>query len=304
MNMLKKRLQNPSIWVEANFNMERSWLVGHNKSISLGKTSILMGILNVTPDSFSDGGEHSSLQDAILHAQKMFGEGAKIIDIGGESTRPGFDEITLEEEQDRVLPVVKQLRVTENVVLSIDTYHVETARLALMAGANIINDIWGLQREPEIADLVAEERAGVIIMHNSRHRNVHPDIIEDQKFFFDKSLEIAKKSGIQDDSIVLDPGFGFGKDFYTNLALLDRASELAMFGFPLLAATSRKRFLGTITGYSEPKMRDIATSATSILLRKAGFSIFRVHNVAANRDALAVVDALSDIENSIIEEKK
>jgi len=304
MNMLKKRLQNPLIWVEANFNMERSWLVGHNKSISLGKTSILMGILNVTPDSFSDGGEHSSLQDAILHAQKMFGEGAKIIDIGGESTRPGFDEITLEEEQDRVLPVVKQLSVTENVLLSIDTYHVETARLALMAGANIINDIWGLQREPEMADLVAEERAGVIIMHNSRHRNVHPDIIEDQKFFFDKSLEIAKKSGIQDDSIVLDPGFGFGKDFYTNLALLDRASELAMFGFPLLAATSRKRFLGAITGYSEPKMRDIATSATSILLRKAGFSIFRVHNVAANRDALAVVDALSDIENSIIEEKK
>ncbi len=304
MNMLKKRLQNRIIWVEANFNMERSWSVGHNKSIYLGKTAVLMGILNVTPDSFSDGGEHSSLQDAISHAQKMFSEGAKIIDIGGESTRPGFDEITLKDEQERVLPVVKQLNLMENVLLSIDTYHVETARLALMEGANIINDIWGLQKEPEMAALVAEERAGIIIMHNSRHRNIHPDIIEDQKFFFDKSLEIAKKSGIPDDNIVLDPGFGFGKDFRTNLALLDRASELAMFGFPMLAATSRKRFLGTITGHSEPKMRDIATSATSVLLRKAGFSIFRVHNIAANRDALAVVDALSDVENSVIEGKK
>lgn len=272
--------------------MKKSWLIGHNKTISLNQTSVLMGILNVTPDSFSDGGEHNLFQDAISHAQKMLGEGATILDIGGESTRPGFNEVTLEQERERVLPVVEKLTELHAGLLSIDTYHVETARVMLEAGAHIVNDIWGLQKDPEMATLVAEKRAGIVIMHNSRDRDVLFDPIEDQKFYFDKSLDIASKAGISDDAIVLDPGFGFGKKFQDNVSLLKRAPELKMFGFPLLAATSRKRFLGTITGREEPKSRDIATAATSILLRQAGFSIFRVHDVAINRDALAITDAV------------
>lgn len=272
--------------------MKKSWLIGHNKTISLNQTSVLMGILNVTPDSFSDGGEHNLFQDAISHAQKMLGEGATILDIGGESTRPGFNEVTLEQERERVLPVVEKLTELHAGLLSIDTYHVETARVMLEAGAHIVNDIWGLQKDPEMANLVAEKRAGIVIMHNSRDRDVLSDPIEDQKFYFDKSLDIASKAGISDDAIVLDPGFGFGKKFQDNVSLLKRAQELKMFGFPLLAATSRKRFLGTITGREEPKSRDIATAATSILLRQAGFSIFRVHDVAINRDALAITDAV------------
>lgn len=272
--------------------MKKSWLIGHNKTISLNQISVLMGILNVTPDSFSDGGEHNLFHDAISHALKMLGEGATILDIGGESTRPGFNEVTLEQERERVLPVVEKLTELHAGLLSIDTYHVETARVMLEAGAHIVNDIWGLQKDPEMANLVAEKRAGIVIMHNSRDRDVLSDPIEDQKFYFDKSLDIASKAGISDDAIVLDPGFGFGKKFQDNVSLLKRAPELKMFGFPLLAATSRKRFLGTITGREEPKSRDIATAATSVLLRQAGFSIFRVHDVAINRDALAITDAV------------
>lgn len=272
--------------------MKNYWLIGCNKTISLNKTPVLMGILNVTPDSFSDGGEHNSLQDATEHALKMLDEGATILDIGGESTRPGFNEITVTEEQGRVLPVIQKLKELEAGLLSIDTYHAETARIMLDAGAHIINDIWGLQRDPEMANLIADKRAGVIIMHNSRNRDILPDVIEDQKFYFDKSLNIALKAGISDGAIVLDPGFGFGKKFQDNLDLLNRASELKIFGFPLLAATSRKRFLGTVTGKEEPKLRDIATAATSVLLRRAGFSVFRVHDVAVNKDALTIADAV------------
>lgn len=295
MNMLRKRLQNKTILKQAKFNMKNFWSIGHNKRISLHPSSVLMGILNVTPDSFSDGGDHNSLQEAVSFGQKMMDAGASIIDIGGESTRPGFDAVNVKEEQNRVLPVVEKLAGRDATFLSIDTYHAETAYLALKAGAHIINDIWGLQRDPEMAEIIASERAGVVIMHNCRDRDVLTDIIEDQKFFFDKSLELAKKSGIADDAIVLDPGFGFGLDFHDNLVLLNRASELHMFGFPLLAATSRKRFLGTLTGQLDAKMRDIATTATSVLLRQAGFSIFRVHNVMMNKDALAVVDGVKGV---------
>lgn len=276
--------------------MKTCWLIGHNCEVALTQSAVLMGILNVTPDSFSDGGEHNSLQSATYHALKMIEEGARIIDIGGESTRPGFHRVSPAEEQARVLPVINELHQCKMGLLSIDTYHVETARLAVVAGAHIINDIWGLQKDPEMANLVAEKRAGIVIMHNSRDREVIADIIEDQKYFFDKSLTIAAKAGICDQSIVLDPGFGFGKDIGDNLALLKRAKELTMFGFPLLAATSRKRFLGTLTGHEDPKLRDVATSATSVLLREAGFSIFRVHNVSTNKDALAVADAVLKVK--------
>lgn len=272
--------------------MKNYWQVAHNKQISLSSSSIVMAVLNVTPDSFSDGGAYNTTDKAYHQCSEMIEQGASIVDIGGESTRPGFKPITVEEEQKRVLPVIRAIRHDKSVILSIDTYHSQTARCAIEAGVNIVNDIWGLQKEPDMAELIAETGAGVVIMHNSRERDVLPDLIEDQKFFFDKSLQIAARAGLQESSIVLDPGFGFGKQAHENLMLLNRAHELKSFGFPLLAATSRKRFLGEVTGHDDPKSRDVATAATSVLLRLAGFSIFRVHNVTVNKDALDVVDAM------------
>lgn len=274
--------------------MNNYWHIGRHHRIPLQGKALIMGILNVTPDSLSDGGSYTSLHKAVERSLQMVEEGACIIDIGGESTRPGFEPITTEEEQTRVLPVIEALHNRTNAYLSIDTYHSETARHAIDAGVDIVNDIWGLQREPEMAEIVADKGAGIIIMHNSRDREVLPDLIEDQKFFFEKSLTIAMKAGIDEASIMLDPGIGFGKNLHDNLILIRRAKELTSLGFPLLAATSRKRFLGTISGHEEPKGRDVATAATSILLRQAGFAVFRVHDVAINKDALAIVDAINE----------
>lgn len=273
--------------------MNNHWHIGRHHRIALQGKALIMGILNVTPDSFSDGGSYTSLHKAVERSLQMVEEGASIIDIGGESTRPGFEPLTSEEERVRVLPVIEALHNRTTAHLSIDTYHSETARHAIDAGVDIVNDIWGLQREPEMAEIVADKGAGVIIMHNSRDREILPDLIEDQKFFFEKSLTIATKAGIGEASIMLDPGIGFGKNLHDNLILIRRAKELTSLGFPLLAATSRKRFLGTISGHEEPKGRDVATAATSILLRQAGFSVFRVHDVAINKDALAIVDAIN-----------
>lgn len=273
--------------------MNNYWHIGRHHRIPLQGKALIMGILNVTPDSFSDGGSYTSLHKAVERSLQMVEEGASIIDIGGESTRPGFEPLTAEDEQGRVLPVIEALHNRTNAYLSIDTYHSETARHAIDAGVDIVNDIWGLQRETEMAEIVADKGAGIIIMHNSRDREILPDLIEDQKFFFEKSLTIATKAGIEEASIMLDPGIGFGKNLHDNLILIRRAKELTSLGFPLLAATSRKRFLGTISGHEEPKGRDVATAATSILLRQAGFSVFRVHDVAINKDALTIVDAIN-----------
>ncbi|MHC5307268.1 dihydropteroate synthase [Bartonella sp. LJL80] len=272
--------------------MMTKWKIGGGNSITLSETAIIMGILNVTPDSFSDGGAYVHLQNAIDHADHMILDGAHIIDIGGESTRPGFDVLHPQDEQQRVLPVIEALHGLGNALLSIDTYHAKTAEKSIQAGAHIVNDVWGLQKDDEMANIIAQSGAGIVVMHNSRDREVKSDLIEDQKFFFDLSLNIASKAGISDDAIVLDPGFGFGKDAKQNLEIMRRASELHCFGKPLLAATSRKRFLGAITGHENARQRDVATSATSVILRQAGFSIFRVHDVGINRDALAVIDAL------------
>lgn len=272
--------------------VETIWRIGHGRSLTLGSESLIMAIVNVTPDSFSDGGRHATTQSAFDHAMRCVGEGAAIIDIGGESTRPGAADVSAGEEQDRVLPVIERLAREGNVVVSIDTYRAETARLAIAAGAHIVNDVHGLQREPEIASMVAEASAGVCIMHTGRGREKLADVIADQKIFFQHSLAIAETAGIKRDAIVLDPGFGFAKDTEAeNVELMARFAELRDLGLPLLVGTSRKRFLGTLTG-RETAERDVATSATSALLRIEGASVFRVHNVAVNRDALRVADAI------------
>lgn len=250
-----------------------------------------MGVLNVTPDSFSDGGLHVRIDDALAAARQMIAEGADIIDVGGESTRPGAVPVDALTEQNRILPVIEALSRETAAIISVDTYREETARLAIAAGAHIVNDVWGIQREPDIARLAVETGAGLVIMHTGRERERDPDVIVDQFAFLNRSLEIASLAGVDTAQIVLDPGFGFAKDTRENVELMARFAELAGFGYPILAGTSRKRFVGGITG-REPADRDVGTSVTSAVLRLSGADIFRVHNVAMNRDALAIADAI------------
>ncbi|SER46810.1 dihydropteroate synthase [Rhizobium sp. NFR03] len=267
------------------------WSLAHGRSLTLGPKGVLMAIVNVTPDSFSDGGSFLDIDAALAHARACLENGAAILDIGGESTRPGAEAVSPAQEQDRVLPVIEWMARETDALISVDTYRAETARLALAAGAHIVNDVHGLQREPDIAAVVAQAGAGVCIMHTGRGRVKAEDVIEDQRLFFSRSLEIAGDAGIAADAIVLDPGFGFAKDASESWALMARLGELHCLGHKLLIGTSRKRFLGAVTG-REAGARDVATAATTTAARLAGGAIFRVHDVAFNRDALMVADAI------------
>ena len=269
----------------------RDWQLAHGRQIMLGPKGILMGILNVTPDSFSDGGKLRNVDMAVFAALQMVEEGADIIDIGGESTKPNAVTVSAEEEQDRVLPVIEALSQKTDALISIDTYRADTAKLAIEAGAHIINDVWGFQKEPEIANIAADIKAGCCLMHSGRERDRDRDVIKDQIDFLSKSLEIAKSAGVKDEAIVLDPGFGFAKDPEENVELLAEFEKLFELGFPLLTGTSRKRFLGAVTGRDVGE-RDVATAATSVLTRMKGSTIFRVHDIGANKDALAIADAV------------
>jgi len=270
----------------------RRWQLAHGRYLDLGPKAVVVGILNVTPDSFSDGGLFIAPEKALEQARRMVEEGAAVIDIGGESTRPGFAPITAEEEQARVLPVITALAASGEALISVDTYREDTARRAVAAGAHIVNDVWGLQREPGIARVAAETGAGLVIMHTGRERQKLSDVIEDQFLFLRKSLEIARAANVADSRIVLDAGFGFAKETAEeNLDLMVRFSELRALGYPLMAGTSRKRFIGSATG-REPGERAAGTAATSVILRLKGADLFRVHDVAINVDALAVTDAM------------
>lgn len=268
------------------------WKLAHGRSLTLGPEAVIMAVINVTPDSFSDGGVNLQVESAVAHALQAVQDGAGIIDIGGESTRPGAAPVSAEEEQARILPVIEELARRADVILSVDTYRADTARLAIGAGAHIINDVEGLQKDPDMAAAAVDTGAGVIAMHTGRGREKLADPIEDQRHFFAGTLAIAEAAGLARERIVLDPGFGFNKEKpIDNLSLMARFDELVALGYPLLAGTSRKRFLGALTGRDAAE-RDVATAATSALLRNSGAAIFRVHNVAFNRDALRVADAM------------
>lgn len=269
------------------------WKLARNRRLELGPVGQIMGVLNATPDSFSDGGMFVGSAHAALYAEKLVLEGASIIDIGAESTKPGADSVSGDQERARLLPMLDAIVSSlPDTIISVDTYRSSTAEAALKAGAHIINDVWGLQKEPDIARIAAEHGCGLVIMHTNRERDVLADVIEDQKAYFGKSLDIAGKAGISYDHIVLDPGFGFGKETEAmNFELMARFEELLALGFPFLVGTSRKRFLGASNRIS-PKDRDLATAATTSLLRSQGASIFRVHDVATNAEALRICDAM------------
>ncbi|WP_370660329.1 dihydropteroate synthase [Peteryoungia algae] len=272
------------------------WRVGYGRSLDLSERGVIMAIVNVTPDSFSDGGLHDNTEAAVAHALACVEEGATILDIGGESTRPGAAEVSAEDEMARVLPVISALRQRTDALISIDTYRAVTARAAVAAGAHIVNDVHGLQREPDIAAVAAETGSGLCIMHTGRGRAKLADPIADQLEFLGLSLDIAARAGVARETIVLDPGFGFAKEsLEENMELMTRFGELRAFGLPLLVGTSRKRFLGALTGRDAPD-RDAATAATTVALRLKGASVFRVHNVAINRDAVLIADAMLETE--------
>jgi dihydropteroate synthase len=251
----------------------------------------VMGILNLTPDSFSDGGRFQAIDVAIDHAKAMVAAGCDIVDVGGESTRPGAAPVPEAEELARIEPVLTHLARELDGPLSIDTYKAAIAARAVDIGAVMINDVWGLQRDPKMADVVAQTEAALVITHNRAERDGSVDIFADMRQFFDRSLALAAKAGVRSEAIILDPGIGFGKTTQQNVEALRRIPDLKDYGFPILIGASRKRFLGSLTGDGIEGTL-IGTVAVNLIAAQAGASIFRVHDVAEHVAALRVWHAI------------
>lgn len=258
----------------------------------------IMGILNVTPDSFSDGGHHFSLEAAVTQAEQMIADGADIIDIGGESTRPFAKPVSLEEELNRVIPVIEAVRKKHTIPISIDTTKAEVAHKALTAGADIINDVSALRQDKEMLAVVKKTKVPVILMHmqgTPGDMQVDPqynDVVAEVCDFFRERLQWLEKEGVSLQRVTLDPGIGFGKKLGHNLSLLKHLRKLKSLGRPVLLGHSRKRFLGDITR-REPLDRDLPTAVVSALATQQAVDIVRVHNVAASRDAIKIAEAIS-----------
>jgi len=282
--------------VEPNQNVLK-WPGG---KVDFSQGPVLMGILNVTPDSFSDGGQFFDTEKAIAHGLKMAAEGAAIIDVGAESTRPGAEPVSPDEQIRRAIPVIKSISGKVNIPISIDTYNFEVAEAALGAGASMINDITALSDE-RVGRLAAERQVPVVLMHikgTPKTMQVEPkynDVVREVLGFLLKRAERAKKIGITKERIFIDPGIGFGKTIEHNLLLLRNIDKFVSSGYRVLAGPSRKRFLGEITGKEEPKDRIFGTAAAVALCAAAGVSILRVHDVAQMTDVVKIVSAVKEI---------
>ena len=259
-----------------------------------------MGVVNVTPDSFSDGGRFYNVEAAVAHGRQLEAEGAAILDIGGESTRPGAAEVSIEEELRRVLPVIEQLRVATRAVVSIDTSKPEVMRAAAAAGAGLINDVRAL-REPEALAVAAQTGCAICLMHmqgeprTMQHNPTYRDVAGEVKAFLDERVQAAKAAGIPADRITIDPGFGFGKTLEHNLELLRRLGELTSGEVPLLAGLSRKSMIGKLTGRPEGD-RVYGSIALAVIAYQNGARIIRAHDVAATVDALKVAAAVEGVK--------
>ncbi|MDN4593502.1 dihydropteroate synthase [Polycladomyces subterraneus] len=236
-----------------------------------------MGILNVTPDSFSDGGRYIDLDRAVAHARQMVADGADIIDIGGESTRPGHKPVPVEEELKRVIPVIERVSREVNVPISIDTYKAETARQALKAGAHIVNDVWGFKRDPDMARVVAEFSVPAILMHN-REQATYDSLLDDIVADLQESIQIGRAQGVREEQIILDPGIGFAKTYEENLMVMRHLETITSLGYPVLLGTSRKSMIGKTLDLPVNE-RVEGTAATVALGIAKGCSIIRVHDV-------------------------
>lgn len=259
-------------------------------SLPLHERTLIMGILNVTPDSFSDGGRYNQLDEAMRHAEKLVKDGADIIDVGGESTRPGFQLVSAEQELERVIPIIERLSRDIDVPISVDTYKARVAEEALRAGAHIINDVWGAKKDPEMAAVAAKWNVPIILMHNRElmgYEDFFPDYIRD----IQESIHLALTAGVSEEMIVLDPGIGFAKTLQQNLEAMRRLDDLVALGYPVLLGTSRKSMIGKVLDLPVEERLE-GTIATVALGVEKGCHIMRVHDVKAIKRTAMMMDAM------------
>lgn len=268
--------------------VERKMKIG-NREFEFGKKVYVMGILNVTPDSFSDGGQFFQAEQAVRQAQQMIADGADLIDIGGESTRPGHTQISDEEEIERVVPVIRRIKERFEIPVSIDTYK-SVAKAALEAGADLLNDIWGFLYDEEMAVLASAHDAAVCLMHN-REAAVYDELVPDVIKDLERCLAIAEKHGVKREKIILDPGIGFGKTYEQNLEIMNHLEQICGMGYPVLLGASRKSMIG-LTLDLPVTDREEGTIATSVIGAMKGCDFVRVHNVRANVRALKMTEAI------------
>lgn len=261
-----------------------------NRDFDIKNKTYIMGILNVTPDSFSDGGKYNHLDAALFHAEEMLRDGADIIDIGGESTRPGHTVITDQEEISRVVPVIEAVKSRFDVPVSIDTYKGAVAEAALKAGADLVNDIWGFKHDKKVADLTAQYKAACCLMHN-RHKAVYDNFLSDLVKDMEECIKIAREAGVSDDRIILDPGVGFGKTYEMNLEAIHHVDVLHQLGFPILLGTSRKSVIG-LTLDLPADQRVEGTVATTVIGVMKGCAFVRVHDIKENKRAIQMTEAI------------
>ncbi len=273
-----------------NTNLYQTKLTCGPYELPLENKTLIMGILNVTPDSFSDGGKYNDSERAIMRARELVEHGADILDIGGESTRPGAEKVSLEMELERVIPIIKAISKEVQVPISIDTYKAEVAKQAIQAGAHIINDVWGAKGDPDMPAVAAELQVPIILMQNRKERNYQqliPDMISD---LFD-SITLVKRAGVKDENIILDPGIGFAKTFEDNLNVMQQLEHFHTLGYPILLGTSRKRFIGHVLNLpAEERME--GTGATVCLGIQKGCQIVRVHDVKQIARMAKMMDAM------------
>lgn len=261
------------------------------RDLPLGGRTYLVGILNLTPDSFSDGGDFIDLDAATLHLHSMVDAGAEIIDVGGESTRPGHIPVPATEEIARVIPFIESIRPHTDALISIDTSKAEVAAAALAAGADIVNDVWGAQRDPQMPEVIGQSGAACILMHNRPAEEAGiGDVMDAIKVFLKRSIALVKGAGVREDAILLDPGLGFGKSYEENWEIMRRLPELVAFGYPILLGASRKSMIAKLLDRKDPKARLSGTLATTALGVQAGVDFVRVHDVRENRDCADVLD--------------
>lgn len=261
-----------------------------NKNFHIGEKTFIMGILNITPDSFSDGGKFNSIECSIQHAKEMIKQGADIIDIGGESTRPNHTPVGEAEEIERVIPVIEALTKEIDIPISIDTYKGKVAELAIKAGADLINDVWGFKKDPYISKVAGKYQVPCCIMHNRESRDYN-NFIEDVLADLRESIEIAVKAGVDKANIIIDPGIGFAKSYEQNLTLMNNLERLKELKYPILLGTSRKSFIGNTLDLPVEE-RTEGTVATSVIGVMKGCDFVRVHDVLENKRACAMTDAI------------
>lgn len=261
-----------------------------NRNFETGSHTYVMGILNVTPDSFSDGGNYNEIDKALFRVEEMINEGADIIDIGGESTRPGYEQISEEEEITRVVPVIERIKARFDIPVSLDTYKASVAEAGIQAGADLINDIWGLKGDDRMAAVIAKSGLPCCLMHN-RKEAVYQNYIQDVLADLEETLEIAKQAGITREKIMLDPGIGFAKTYEQNLLLLQQLETMHSFGCPVLLGTSRKSVIG-LTLDVPASERVIGTVATTVMGVMKGCSFVRVHDIRENVEAIKMTEAV------------